>query len=200
MSADAPSDGLFPDGREVRINNAYSLPSSPIMLAAVHELGHSLGFAHTLYENSNIRYQYNNSMDFMSGGSAAWGTVGKTGTNALNRYMVGWIDADEVALHQDGTATYQLTVIGAYGGDQLLVFPSDTLGEFEFINPRLKTATYKDLSYDSGIPHEGIEHYSYNSSFDPEGTVYSTSCGDYTNDWFEVPHYQIMYTAQQRLT
>ena len=44
-------------------------------------------------------YEYDNPMDMMSGDLGLGLT---TGTIAVNRYAAGWIEPDEVAVHQSG--------------------------------------------------------------------------------------------------
>lgn len=73
------------------------------------------------------------------------------GTSAVNRYSLGWIDPEDVAVHPGGTGRYR---IGALGHDhpQMLVFPSSRSPHvFDSLGVRLKQG------HDANLPQEGVE-------------------------------------------
>ena len=73
------------------------------------------------------------------------------GTSAVNRYSLGWIDPEDVAVHAGGAGRY---TIGAIGHDhqQMLVFPSSNSPHvFDSVGVRLKQG------YDANLPQEGVE-------------------------------------------
>ena len=130
----------------------------PRLSTVVHEIGHAMGFPHSF--GGRIRwspegplsgvYEYDNPMDMMSG-AVSLGL--NTGTIATNRYAAGWIEPDEVAIHEAGTTTvYELTRPGA-GGTQMLVLPGRRQGMFAALGARVA------LGHDSAIPRAGVEVY-----------------------------------------
>ena len=131
----------------------------PRLSTVVHEIGHALGFPHSF--GGRIRwspegqfsgvYEYDNPMDMMSG-DLALGL--RSGTIAVNRYAAGWIEPEEVAIHEPGTtAVYELRPVGA-GGTQLLVLRGFKQGVFTALGARIA------IGYDSAIPRQGVEVYS----------------------------------------
>ena len=98
-------------------------------------------------------------MDVMSGGFLM-------GTVAINRYMAGWIDLANVAIHPKGKLhTYELQPLGA-GGTQMLVVQDPRIGVLITLGARVAE------SYDSSIPEEGIEVYRVDSDC-------SSQCGQF---------------------
>ena len=90
-------------------------------------------------------------MDIMSSSSDTM-DLG-SGTVAVNRYASGWIDPDDVIIHENGAATYSLSPVGV-SGKQMLVIPSDVgTGVFYTLGARIKKG------YDRGNPAEGVEVY-----------------------------------------
>lgn len=90
-------------------------------------------------------------MDVMSG-DLSLGL--RSGTIAVNRYAAGWIEPDEVAIHEPGTtAVYELRPPGV-GGTQMLVLPGHKQGVFAALGARVA------IGYDSSIPRQGVEVYS----------------------------------------
>ena len=172
------SAGTFPDNsRSIRLSAESVLPVSAhcsdcrypdhIYLDVVaHELGHALNWPHsfggnrpqtseTLLEADIHIDEYDNPMDIVSGSPQGWelrrnGLV--AGTIAVNRYAAGWIDADDVAVHEGGIGSYVLAPIGI-SGTQMLVLPTGVSGHFISMGARVASG------YDAGIPAEGVEVY-----------------------------------------
>ena len=128
--------------------------SKPLLTVVAHEIGHHLGFPHSyggkVYWASGAVYEGDNPMDIMSGVVSLNLT---TGTIAVNRYAAGWIDEDQVAVHEVGaTAEYELRPLGS-GGIQLLVLPGVKQGLFTALGARVA------IGYDASIPRQGVEVY-----------------------------------------
>ena len=110
-----------------------------------HELGHALGFPHSL-----LYSEYNNSMDIVS--RVEDRTVLGVGTIAINRYAAGWIDTSGVKIYEgQGIQSYRLRPPGD-GGTQMLAIRSDGSG-YLTLGARVR----KDI--DLSIPKEGVEVY-----------------------------------------
>ena len=172
------SAGTFPDnGRAIRLSAETVLPVSAycsdcrhpnhVYLDVVaHELGHALDWPHSFGGNRPETREalrdigiyvdeYDNPMDMISGSPPGWelrrnGLV--AGTIAVNRYAAGWIDADDVAVHEGGIASYVLAPIGI-AGTQMLVLPTGDSGHFISLGARAAAG------YDAGIPATGVEVY-----------------------------------------
>ena len=169
------SAGTFPDnGRFVELTASVAVPVSAYcsdcqypdqfdLNVVAHEIGHALGWPHSFGGNrlwasgeilSGIS-EYDNPMDMISGSPPGWelrrnGLV--AGTIAVNRYAAGWIDPDDVAVHDGGIASYVLAPIGI-SGTQMLVLPTGNPGEYISLGARVAAG------YDAGIPASGVEAY-----------------------------------------
>lgn len=130
----------------------------PVLSTLIHEMGHVLGFPHSF--GGRVKWapgsvfsgvhEYDNPMDIMSGNIGLGLT---TGTIAVNRYAAGWIDPENVAIHQPGTtAIYELGYSDPIA-DQMLVIPGNEMGTFTALGVRTATG------YDVEIPKEGVEVY-----------------------------------------
>ncbi len=172
------SGGTFPDNsRSVQLSADTALPISAycsdcrypdhIYLDVVaHELGHAFNWPHSFGGNRPETHEalleadiyideYDNPMDIVSGSPQGWelrrnGLV--AGTIAVNRYAAGWIDADDVAVHEGGIGSYVLAPIGI-SGTQMLVLPTGDTGHFISLGARVASG------YDAGIPASGVEAY-----------------------------------------
>ncbi|MCY3562276.1 MAG: hypothetical protein OXH20_14110 [bacterium] len=142
---------------------------APAVLA--HELGHSLCWPHSFtgsaLDEDGLIWEYDNPMDQLSGvDSDAPSESGEisaltVGTIAFNRYAAGWIDPDDVEIHEPGqTRTYRLAPPGV-SGTQLLVLAdaeTGTEGRFVALGAR-KRGAGGAAWHDSGLTDEGIELY-----------------------------------------
>ena len=172
------SGGTFPDNsRSIELSASAALPVSAYcsdckypddidLDVVAHEMGHALGWPHSfggnrpqtseaLLEIDRDIDEYDNPMDMISGSPQGWelrrnGLV--AGTIAVNRYAAGWIDPDDVAVHDGGIASYVLAPIGI-SGTQMLVLPTGESGHFISLGARVAEG------YDAGIPTSGVEVY-----------------------------------------
>ncbi len=122
---------------------AYS-GSLPHLYVVAHEIGHAIGFPHSMRFNP-----YDHEMDIMADLRQEPGL--HVGTIAINRYAAGWMDPSEVEEHGGGKSLYALNPLGD-GGTQMLVI---RLGDGEFITLGARVRK----GYDQGIPKEGVESY-----------------------------------------
>ncbi|HEY7563938.1 MAG TPA: S-layer homology domain-containing protein [Acidimicrobiia bacterium] len=166
---------VFPNNARMVVVGGGALVSvngqAPALRTVAHEIGHALFWPHSFgglvtFENG-IVYEYDNPMDLMSGGDDGDLNIG---TIAVNRYAAGWIGSESVAFHRGGDLTY---TIGASGGTQMLVLPTETAGTFEFLGVRIRSGT------DFGLPAEGVEVYRVDQSVGlcavtPAGACYGT--------------------------
>ena len=109
--------------------NGSSYANHPESRTLVHELGHTLHWPHSFIDPSN---EYDNPLDVMSDrvGPYACTTPGGASyqcsaqhTLAFNRWATGWVDEDQVVIHQGGSETVQL-VAPAETGTQLVAVPA----------------------------------------------------------------------------
>jgi hypothetical protein len=127
----------------------------PALRTVAHEIGHAISFPHSFGGDvtflGGLTYEYDNAMDVMSGGDRDELDIGTLG---LNRYAAGWLAASKVRFHRGGNLTYRLAPQGVGGDSELLVLPVDgAAGVFDVLGARV------GVSYDNGVPYEGIEVY-----------------------------------------
>ena len=152
---------------------AGNTPYTPRFSTVAHEMGHLLDWPHNFcgldFWPSGAIFEGGNPMDIMSSSSDTM-DLG-SGTIAINRYASGWIDPDDVIVHQNGAATYRLSPVGV-SGKQMLVIPSnDGTGVFYTLGARVKKG------YDRGNPKEGVEVYLIDQRLTACGTGSSQADG-----------------------
>ncbi len=117
-----------------------------------HEMGHSMGLDDLYgYEGDDIhRYVGDFSMMGYIGGTApeyfAW-----------ERWLLGWIDDDQIACQPDGFDPWTLTALEAPGGLKALVIPTGN-------TTAIVVESRRALGYDAGIVKEGVLAYSVDTS------------------------------------
>ncbi len=122
----------------------FVLGPLPHLATIAHEMGHAIGFPHSIRNTD-----YDNPMDIMSMSDNVTGV--QLGTIAINRYAAGWIAPSQVKIHEGGRARYLLNPIGNEG-TQMLVLRSHS-SSFMTLGARVKEG------YDTSIPFEGVESY-----------------------------------------
>lgn len=155
-----PANGRFVVVGGSTVTSVAGAP--PALRTVAHEIGHAISFPHSFGGDvtflGGLVYEYDNSMDMMSGGDRDELDIGTLG---LNRYAAGWLAASKVRFHRGGNLTYRLAPQGAGGDSEVLVLPVDgELGVFDVLGARVRTA------YDNGVPYEGIEVYRIDQSSD----------------------------------
>lgn len=118
-----------------------------------HEVGHTVFWNHA---QSNDGFAYGDRFDVMGWGLGCTGdavidTICPAGqqTQAMNRYIAGWIDDSRVAQHIDGTATYTLGPLGS-GNLELILATDVTQTAAITIEARVQRG------YDINLPSEGV--------------------------------------------
>lgn len=119
-----------------------SLIDHPNPAVVIHEIGHTLHWPHSYWD---LPCEYDNRVDLMSGspgGAASWCRSGGASwvcraqhTLAVNRYASGWIDPDQVVVH-DGSPVRVALSAPARGGTELLVLPGDDPATYTTIEAR----------------------------------------------------------------
>ena len=127
----------------------------PALRTVAHEIGHAISLPHSYGGDvtflGGLVYEYDNAMDVMSGGDRNDLDIGTIG---LNRYAAGWMGASRVRFHRGGTLTYRISPQESGGETELLVLPTDgPMGVYDVLGARVR------LSFDDGLPHQGIEVY-----------------------------------------
>ena len=145
----------------------FVLGPLPKISTVAHEMGHGIGFPHSFRTSA-----YDNPMDVMSHTETVAGL--QVGTIAINRYAAGWIDPEQVRIHNGGRAVYRLHPIGEEG-TQMLVLRSDG-SSFMTLGARVRKG------YDAGIPVEGVESYLIDQQPD---------------DCFQYPNYQACFATER---
>lgn len=120
----------------------------------VHEIGHALHWPHSFSRGSS--WEYDNPMDVMGSptndGKREW-----RATLAVNRYAVGWIDPDDVAIWHSakGVTKFRIDPIGVSttNGKQMVALTYTEQDLFDMLGARVRGG------YDLDIPKEGVEVY-----------------------------------------
>jgi hypothetical protein len=142
-----PSPTTYPENyRSVMLGAHAVVGSNPRLVTVVHELGHTLHFAHTYSgQTAGTWAEYDNPIDVMS---RAGDRTRLMGTLALNRYIAGWIEPDEVVV-ADGAGSFLLSGLGG-SGDQLLLVENGEQGWLTVIDVRIRSG------YDQALPEAGV--------------------------------------------
>ncbi len=149
-----PYEGLCPASPETYPANYRSVTlgahavvgPNPRLVTVVHELGHTLHFGHTFSgQTTGTWAEYDDPIDVMS---KAGDRTRLMGTPALNRYIAGWIEPENV-LMAEGGGSFTLSALGE-PGHQLLLVPNGELGWLTAIDVRVQSA------YDSALPEAGV--------------------------------------------
>jgi len=149
-----PYEGLCPASPETYPDNYRSVTlgahavvgPNPRLVTVVHELGHTLHFGHTFSgQTSGTWAEYDDPIDVMS---KAGDRTKLMGTPALNRYIAGWIEPDDVVV-VDGWGSFTLSALGR-PGVQLLLVPNGEQGWLTAIDVRVPAG------YDAALPEAGV--------------------------------------------
>lgn len=106
--------GVFGDSQRM-VGIAVHAPGEQAALA-VHELGHAQCWPHSFSGKTDS--EYDNPLDVVS--SDSW----PVGTLAVNRYASGWIHPDQVRVHRDSSAEYDLSTCCGGGVQMLALLPA----------------------------------------------------------------------------
>jgi len=142
-----PSPETFPDNyRSVTLGAHAVVGPNPRLVTVVHELGHTLHFGHSYSGRTTGTWaEYDDPIDVMS---KAGDRTRLMATSALNRYISGWVDPEDVII-AGGDGSYTLSALG-HPGDELLLVPNGEQGWLTAIDVRLPTG------YDSALPEAGV--------------------------------------------
>lgn len=132
--------------RSVTVGAHAVLGSNPRIVTVVHEIGHTLHFGHTYSGGTTGTWaEYDNPLDVMS---KAGDRTRVMGTLALNRYIAGWIEPEQVEVATTA-GTHTITALGG-SGTQLLLVPNGELGWVTAIDARTRSG------YDAALPAAGV--------------------------------------------
>jgi len=142
-----PSPLTYPDNyRSVTLGAHAVVGLNPRLVTVVHELGHTIHFAHTFSgQTAGTWAEYDNPIDVMS---RAGDRTRLMGTLALNRYIAGWIQPEDVAV-ADGAGSFVISALGG-SGDQLLLVENGEQGWLTVVDARVRSG------YDSALPDSGV--------------------------------------------
>ncbi|MGI9648499.1 MAG: fibronectin type III domain-containing protein, partial [Acidimicrobiia bacterium] len=142
-----PSPLTYPENyRSVTLGAHAVVGSNPRLVTVVHELGHTLHFAHTFSgQTAGTWAEYDNPIDVMS---RAGDRTRLMGTLALNRYIAGWIEPEDV-LVADGAGSFLISPLGGTG-DQLLLIENGEQGWLTVVDARVRSG------YDEALPEAGV--------------------------------------------
>jgi hypothetical protein len=142
-----PSPQIYPDNyRSVTLGAHAVVGPNPRLVTVVHELGHTLHFGHTFSGQATGTWaEYDDPIDVMS---KAGDRTRLMATHALNRYIAGWINPEDVVIAAGG-GSFTLSALGR-PGDELLLVPNGEQGWLTAIDVRLATG------YDSVLPEAGV--------------------------------------------
>lgn len=141
-----PSPETYPENyRSVTLGAHAVVGPNPRLVTVVHELGHTLHFGHTFSgQTVGTWSEYDDPTDVMS---KAGDRTQLMATPAINRYIAGWIDPEDVAVAR-APGTFSLAPLGE-PGTQLLLVPNGQQGWLTAVDARVRAG------YDAALAQAG---------------------------------------------
>lgn len=127
------------------VNSGYDVETFGY-LWLTHEMGHSLGLP-DLYDYTPQRYEYVGDFSMMG-----WINGFAPEFFAYERWLLGWLDDDQIICLEEGSLATELTAIELRGGTKAIIIP---LNETEIVVIEYRAA----LGYDNKLPKKGAVVY-----------------------------------------